>query len=727
MKDAEKIKSQLIDELVQMRQRIAELEASEAERKKAEEALRESENRYKAMFDNRLQMIYINDGKGLFIDANDYALERLGYTGDDIRKVSFQDIIHPDDLPAVLQVFSEILTKGSMERSIEIRLVTKSGEIIWVETFGIPLDHGVDDYIALGIAYDITERKRAEEAVRESEEKLRFMFESIEDAIMATDLQGNIVDFNEAALRKHGYTHKEEITGRNAFELISPKDRARLMEDQGKVIEGDSSRSRKEYTLLTSDGSDYEAEFSYGVMRDSSGNPAGLIGVMRDITERKRAEEALRESEERYRLLAVSIRDVIWTTDMHLHFTYVSPSVTNILGYSIEELIGQSVDVVLTSTSLEVVTKLTEGESAIQNEAVENPRKEMTLELELDCREGSTIWTETKMTLLRDPDGQPVGVLGVTRDITERKKTEEALKESEELSRGILDTATVGIYLVQDKVLQYVSPEFEQITGYTRDELIGTHSLELVHPEDRERVREKAIEHLKGQSNVPYEYRFKCKDGGVLWILERVSSIAYKGKQATVASFMDITERKKTEETIRHLAYHDTLTDLPNRPLFNEILTLELARAQRNQQQVAVMLLDLDEFKHVNDTLGHPVGDQLLKAVADRMRRSVRKGDTVARMGGDEFMLVLPEMSQAEDAARIAQKLMAAFTKPFVFRAHKLHITSSIGVAVYPHDGENSETLIKNADIAMYRAKEQGRNNYQYYTTAMNGRVLVDS
>jgi len=139
------------------------------------------------------------------------------------------------------------------------------------------------------------------------------------------------------------------------------------------------------------------------------------------------------------------------------------------------------------------------------------------------------------------------------------------------------------------------------------------------------------------------------------------------------------------------------------------------------------MLLDLDEFKNINDTLGHPIGGQLLKAVADRLRRSVRKADTVARMGGDEFMLVLLEIRQEEDAARIAQKLMTAFTRPFAFRDHKLRITSSVVIAIYSHDGEDSETLMKNAEIAMYHAKERGRNNYQYYIPAMNGRVLVDS
>jgi len=175
----------------------------------------------------------------------------------------------------------------------------------------------------------------------------------------------------------------------------------------------------------------------------------------------------------------------------------------------------------------------------------------------------------------------------------------------------------------------------------------------------------------------------------------------------------EITERKRAEETIKHLAYHDALTGLPNRRLFNDRLNLALAHTQRSQQKLAVMLFDLDHFKEVNDTLGHGVGDQLLQVVSERLTNLLRKGDTVARMGGDEFMLLLPEIAQMEDVAKVAQKILEALREPFGFDGYELHITTSIGIALYPDDGEDGDTLMKNADIAMYRAKDQGRDNYQ--------------
>jgi diguanylate cyclase (GGDEF)-like protein/PAS domain S-box-containing protein len=181
----------------------------------------------------------------------------------------------------------------------------------------------------------------------------------------------------------------------------------------------------------------------------------------------------------------------------------------------------------------------------------------------------------------------------------------------------------------------------------------------------------------------------------------------------------DITERKRAEEKLAYMATHDALTGLPNRWLFNDRLTLELARAYRNRQKVAVMLLDLDHFKDVNDTLGHTVGDKLLQVVGERLTSIVRKSDTVARMGGDEFMLLslFPGIRREEDAVKIAQRILQAFRKPFIFDDHEIRITTSIGIAIYPYDGKDADTLIKNADIAMYQAKAGGRDNYQRYSS----------
>ena len=200
-------------------------------------------------------------------------------------------------------------------------------------------------------------------------------------------------------------------------------------------------------------------------------------------------------------------------------------------------------------------------------------------------------------------------------------------------------------------------------------------------------------------------------------LLARVEAVLRRVKLERESAQADVQE-------LQQLAYHDPLTGLPNRTLFNDRLALALSQAHRNQQKLAVIMLDLDGFKDVNDTLGHSMGDELLQAVGDRLTSLLRQGDTVARMGGDEFMMLLPEITGGEAAAQIAQKILEAFREPFVFDGHRLHITTSIGIALYPNDGEDGDTLTKSADIAMYRAKEEGRGSYQRYTPAMKAKAL---
>jgi diguanylate cyclase (GGDEF)-like protein len=210
------------------------------------------------------------------------------------------------------------------------------------------------------------------------------------------------------------------------------------------------------------------------------------------------------------------------------------------------------------------------------------------------------------------------------------------------------------------------------------------------------------------------------KDGTTFPVEVRLGVLESGGRRLILGLVRDITERVRAEETIRKLAYHDALTGLPNRVLFANRLNRAMAQAHHNKSTFAVMSLDLDYFKNINDTLGHSVGDQLLHRVGKRLTELLRKNDTVSRTGGDEFFLLLPEIALAHDAATIAQKVLQAFQEPFMCDGHELTITTSIGVAMYPDDGEDADTLLKHSDIALYQAKQKGRNNYQRYTATMD-------
>ncbi len=267
-----------------------------------------------------------------------------------------------------------------------------------------------------------------------------------------------------------------------------------------------------------------------------------------------------------------------------------------------------------------------------------------------------------------------------------------------------------------------VNRAFCEITGYAENEAVGRTPAILSsgkHDADFYRDLWRGLSETGKWSGEIWNRR---KGGEVYAEWLTINAVKTNQGETThyVAIFADITEHKQAEEHVRHLAHYDVLTDLPNRTLFNDRLGQALIQAQRNRCKAAVMFLDLDRFKGVNDTLGHNIGDLLLQEVAVRLSNSVRQGDTVSRLGGDEFVILLPELGAADDVHRVAQKLLKAVSQPFRLDGRELNISVSIGVSFYPDDGSDADSLVKNADVAMYRAKEIGRDNYQFYRADMN-------
>ena len=297
-------------------------------------------------------------------------------------------------------------------------------------------------------------------------------------------------------------------------------------------------------------------------------------------------------------------------------------------------------------------------------------------------------------------------------EIIHHEKTE---GEISRLARAVEQSPAPVVITDSNGNIEYVNPKFVQLTGYTYEESIGQNPRILQSGKQPPELYEELWETITKGKEWRGEFINKKKNGDLYW--EDASISPMKNEEGAITHFVgvkeDITERKRTEETMRQLAYHDPLTGLPNRLLFKDRLTIALAQANRNRQKLAVMLLDLDHFKDVNDTLGHSVGDQLLQAVGKRLTGLLRKNDTVGRMGGDEFLLLLPEIKKLRDASTIAERVMGTMRKPYVINGYKLRITASIGVAVYPHDGKDDDSLMNHADNAMYWAKKEGRNTYQ--------------
>ncbi|KAF0216072.1 MAG: response regulator [Geobacteraceae bacterium] len=275
--------------------------------------------------------------------------------------------------------------------------------------------------------------------------------------------------------------------------------------------------------------------------------------------------------------------------------------------------------------------------------------------------------------------------------------------------------------------IEYVNPGFTRLTGYTPAEAVGEKpgilKSEEIPPEEYNTLWET----INSGGAWRGEFRNRTKNGELYWASASVFPITdEEGKITHFIAFQeDITGKKQTEETIKQMAYYDSLTGLPNRQLFNELLHHAMAQAHRHNRLLAVLFLDLDRFKVINDTLGHPVGDQLLQAAAQRLKQCCRRErDTVARRGGDEFIILLPELEDVQDAVRVAQKIIDAFSQLFVLPDHEVFISTCIGISIFPHDGIISETLIKHADMAMYRAKEHGRNRYHLYAPSMDAQAF---
>jgi diguanylate cyclase (GGDEF)-like protein/PAS domain S-box-containing protein len=304
-----------------------------------------------------------------------------------------------------------------------------------------------------------------------------------------------------------------------------------------------------------------------------------------------------------------------------------------------------------------------------------------------------------------------------------RKQGEEKLRK---LSRAVEQSANAVLITNRDGVIEYVNPWFTRITGYSAQDVTGKTPRVLKSDQTHPEVHRRLWKTLLSGREWHGELHNTKKNGELYWCMEAISPLKNEAGEVThfVAITEDISERKRTEQTIRHLAFHDALTGLPNRRLFRDRLAQALALARRNHTLVALMLLDLDHFKRVNDTLGHDAGDQLLVTLAARLGGAIRSSDTLARMGGDEFALIAGGLAHAEDAARLAATLQQALRAPVQLAGRELYLSTSVGITVFPDDSADADSMIKNADIALYRAKDLGRDNFQFFTAEMNAAML---
>jgi diguanylate cyclase (GGDEF)-like protein/PAS domain S-box-containing protein len=442
-----------------------------------------------------------------------------------------------------------------------------------------------------------------------------------------------------------------------------------------------------------------------------------FLVMAQDITERIRSQEELK----RFRMALDSSIDAVYLIDHELmRFIDANETALATLGYSYEELmqLGPQ-DLKPDPGELDKIRRRF-------NEVIQSEHKTGMIETLHQRKDGKRLPVEVYLRAFMSEGRQLL--VAVVRDITARIKAEAVLRDSEQRFRVAFNQAAVGLaHVSPDGRWLMVNKKLCEIVGYTQGELLSMRFQDVTHPEDVVADWALARRMIAGEiDEKSREKRYRHKNGYYIWVNLTSSMVRSDDGNPKYYSTVveDISRRKQIEEELLHLANHDALTSLPNRSLLLDRLSQALVFAERSEGQVAVMLIDLDRFKNINDSLGHDAGDKIIMEISRRLSASVRAGDTIARLGGDEFVIIRPDVVKDDAVAILAQQILEALSRPLTVQGHEFYPTGSIGISMYPKDGSDGQTLLKNADTAMYRAKDAGRNNFQFYAHEMNSRAL---
>lgn len=475
-----------------------------------------------------------------------------------------------------------------------------------------------------------------------------------------------------------------------------------------------------DYRIIDADGHVHWVRDLGCLVHGESGVVLGREGVMLDITDRKRTQEALRISEERYRNLFENANDIIYVHDLSGNFFSMNRAAERIFGYTRDEALKLNIAQITVPEHLELARKKLQ-------EKIDGTAKETAYELECYRKDGSLLTLEVNSSIITE-NGVPVAVQGIARDITERRRQDEALKASEHRYRQLGEGIFHHVWTANaDGKIDYVNARMQEYFNRTSSQLLGADWHKVIHPDDISECLRRWEHSTRTGEIYETELRLKGHDGAYRW--HRSCATCGRDETGAITKWFgtntDIDDQKQTEEKLNYSARHDTLTNLPNRAEFMNHLRGAIDRTNANPMaRFAVLFLDLDRFKVINDSLGHIVGDDLLRQIAERLGKNVRPGDVVARLGGDEFTILLNRTGSLDDVIQVAERVQQSLASPFHIGTYEVFTSASIGIIVSDENPREPEDFLRDADAAMYRAKEAGKARYEIFDREMHAENL---
>lgn len=737
------------------------------ERERAAEALKQSEARFRAIFDNaRDGIMLVEADSKMLATGNDHLCDMLGYSLDELPKLAVADIHPVELLPRIMKEFEQ-RARGVTGQLVDIPVKRKDGSIFFADINAAPVKIGGKQYV-LGIFRDITDRKAAADKLEFAKSLLEAEIESSPDAVLVVQSDRPIASYNRNFLEM--WAVPPEVAESHDSRAVLAAALTKLKNPEGFERDIQRLRDNPETTIQREiefkDGRVLECHA--GAIRQRDGEILGRIWFLRDITERKLAAEKLHQRDALLHAVAVSATEFL-----------TAPTLDEAMPRALE-LVSKTVQAdritVLeggasrhTPPSLRYIWQAADVQIPIDARFFENPD---LITGEIAALQTAAVAGETFLsnlqtasgalktmlehigvkTLLIVPimiDGKPWGQIGFDSCKAERSwadfeieilhtlaelignaiRRERYVSEIANANRIVQNTPTILYRMRGEPSLPmiYISQNIK-LFGHEPAALIASPHLyqSLVHPDDISRLRSSMARVLEkdGQRGV-IEFRFLTSHGDYRWVENRYTPIRDSaGRLAEIEGLLiDITERKAAEDKIAQLARTDSLTGLANRSTFIERLQQAFAGARRGSPAFAVFYLDLDHFKDINDTLGHPIGDRVLTMVGERLKASVRETDLVARFGGDEFAVLQADLGDTSDAGSLALKIGAALAVPIQLGGSLLRMTASIGISTYVPDIAKPEDMLAQADVALYRAKEEGRDQYRFHSEALDIQV----